>query len=114
MEAVEVPRLEMIVDAPRVAAVALAEDGLPFWIPAADPRWWAAHKLWLSREPDREPLRRQRDRDQGLAVVQLLAVAWGEVDVSDEALASIPVSLRQQLHQVLLTGADGMHDVPEW
>lgn len=114
IEAVEVPRLEMIVDAPRMTAVAVAEDGLPVWIPAADPRWWAAHKLWLASEPSREPVKRQRDRDQGLAVAQLLALAWGEADMSDEALASIPVPLRQQLRQALLEAQEGVGDEPEW
>ena len=38
VEAAEVPRLEMIVDAPRFTTVAVAEDGLPVWIAAADGR----------------------------------------------------------------------------
>ena len=54
LTAIEVPGLEMIVDAPRFSSVAVAEDGLPVWISAADPRWWAAHKLWLAARPDRE------------------------------------------------------------
>jgi hypothetical protein len=104
VEAVEVPRLEMIVDAPRFTTTAMAEDGLPVWIAAADPRWWAAHKLWLANEPTRDPLKRQRDRDQGKAVAAMLAGYWGTVDVSDAALASIPVVARQALRAAIASG----------
>jgi len=30
------------------------------------------HKLWLSEQSDREPVKKQRDHDQGLAVAQLI------------------------------------------
>lgn len=114
VEAVEVPRLEMIVDAPRFTATAVSEDRLPVWIAAADPRWWAAHKLWLASEPSRDPLKRQRDRDQGKAVATMLSQVWGEVDVSDEALASIPAEARRDLRTEIARGTtDGDHRA-EW
>jgi hypothetical protein len=94
MEAVEVLRLEMIVDAPRFTTTAVAEDGLPVWIAAADPRWWSAHKLWLATEASRDPLKRRRDRDQGKAIADMLARFSGTIDVSDAALASIPAPMR--------------------
>lgn len=112
MDAVEIPRLEMIVDAPRFAATAVAEDGLPVWIAAADPRWWAAHKLWLASEPSRDPLKRQRDADQGRAVATMLAQAWGPADLSDQALASIPAALRESLRNLVAAAGDGSK--PEW
>jgi len=99
LEAVEVPRLEMIVDAPRFSAIAVADDGLPVWISAADPRWWAAHKLWLGDEPKREAIKRQRDRSQGQAVAQMLAGPLGELDLSDATPASIPAKLREGLRR---------------
>ena len=37
-----------------------------------DPRAFALHKFWLSGQPDREPLKKQRDRGQALAVAQLV------------------------------------------
>jgi hypothetical protein len=113
VQAVEVPRLEMIVDAPRFSAIAVAEDGLPVWIAAADPRWWAAHKLWLAAEPTREPLKRHRDQDQGNAVAAMLARAWEPVDLSDEALAAIPTGIRQNLREAVSRGAE-QTERPEW
>lgn len=101
LTAIEVPGLEMIVDAPRFGTVAVAEDGLPLWLSAADPRWWAAHKLWLASRPDREPLKRERDREQAFAVAAMLARHWSEVDLSDTTLASVPARLRQQLRDLV-------------
>jgi hypothetical protein len=114
IEAVEVPRLEMIVDAPRFTTTAVAEDGLPVWIAAADPRWWAAHKLWLATELSRDPLKRQRDRDQGRAVAAMLAGFWGEADVSDQALASVPAFARQALRAAIVRGAGDAGETIEW
>ena len=105
LEAVEVPRLEMIVDAPRFSTVAVTEDGLPVWIAAADPRWWAAHKLWLGSERERQPIKRQRDKDQGNAVAAMLATVWDSVDLSDGTLASIPMDIRRALREAVAMGA---------
>jgi hypothetical protein len=99
--ATEVPRLEMIVDAPRFSSIAIAEDGLPVWIAAADPRWWAAHKLWLSSEQTREPIKRRRDGDQAKAVAEMLARTWPNADLSDTALAAIPAPVRQRLRDIV-------------
>lgn len=114
MKAVEVPRLEMIVDAPRFSATAVSEDGLPVWIAAADPRWWAAHKLWLGTEPSREPLKRRRDRDQGKAVAAMLATVWGTANMSDAALASIPAGVRQALRTELALASGTPDQKTEW
>ncbi len=37
-----------------------------------DPRAFALHKLWLAGQPDRNPLKKRRDENQGLAVAQLI------------------------------------------
>ncbi len=110
--AAEVPRLEMIVDAPRVTSIALDERGLPVAVSAADPRWWAAHKLWLAEQGDREPLKRERDGAQGRAVASILALHWASLDVSDAALASIPMFLRERLRTAIEAG--GGRSVAEW
>ena len=111
--ATEVPRLEMIVDAPRFSSIAVSEDGLPVWISAADPRWWAAHKLWLSSEQSREPIKRQRDRDQARAAAEMLAKTWPDTDLSDTVLAAIPASVRQQLRDAV-TDATDTDQPPQW
>lgn len=101
IEAIEVPRLEMIVDAPRFTRTAIDEDGLPVWMAVADPRWWCAHKLWLSEEPSRNGAKRRRDHAQAHAVATMLAHHWTDLDLSDEALAAIPAVLRRQLREAV-------------
>jgi hypothetical protein len=114
LTAIEVPGLEMIVDAPRFSSVAVAEDGLPVWISAADPRWWAAHKLWLAARPDREPLKRGRDREQAKAVAGMLARHWNALDLSDTALASIPAVLRRELRNLVAAAESEEESGIEW
>jgi hypothetical protein len=97
--AAEVPRLEMLIHAPRLETMAIAEDGLPVWISAADPRWWAAHKLWLAEQDSRSPIKRGRDLAQGRAVAEVLANHWEGLDLSVEATSSIPASLRDRLRE---------------
>lgn len=106
VQAVEVPRLELIVDAPRFGATAIADDGLPVWISAADPRWWAAHKLWLASQSSRDPRKRQRDDDQAHAVAAMLATRWTNLDLADEVLASIPAGVRQDLRKAVAAAPD--------
>jgi hypothetical protein len=58
--------------APPFEAIAIDEKGGPVRIVASDPRVFAAHKLWLSGQPDRDPTRRRRDAAQARAVAQIV------------------------------------------
>jgi hypothetical protein len=58
--------------APSFEAVTIDEKGEPLRIVATDPRVWVAHKLWLSKRQDREPLKRRRDEAQAYAVGRLV------------------------------------------
>jgi hypothetical protein len=90
LEAVEIDKLHWLVEAPRFAAVAIAENGLPVRMVAADPRFFAAHKLWLGERQDREPEKRGRDRLQGEAVAGLLAGGLSTLSLDDAALMQLP------------------------
>ncbi len=54
-------------------AIAIDERGEPCRIVTTDPRVWAAHKLWLSKRPDREPIKRRNDEAQARAIGRLVA-----------------------------------------
>jgi hypothetical protein len=59
--------------APSFEAVVINETDEPLRIVATDPRVWVAHKLWLAKRQDREPLKRRRDEAQAHAVGRLVA-----------------------------------------
>ena len=106
VQAVEIPRLELIVDAPRFSSTAISDEGLPVWIAATDPRWWAAHKLWLASQDSRDPRKRQRDHDQAYAVAAMLATRWQSLDLSDSVLAAAPATMRQSLREAVAATSD--------
>lgn len=97
LEAAEIGKLQWLVEAPRFTAAAIAENGLPLPMVVADPRFFAAHKLWLSRQQDREPEKRGRDRFQAQAVAKLLAGPLSSLPLDDVVLSQLPPILRDEL-----------------
>jgi len=72
LEAVEIRNLQWLISSPKFSQVVIGDDGYPAPLVVPDPRAFALHKLWLSEQADREPVKKQRDCDQGLAVAQLI------------------------------------------
>ena len=107
MVAVEIPKPEWVIEAPRFEAIAIADDGSPCRMVAADPRWFAARKLWLSARPDRDPRKKPRDAEQGRAVAALLARAFPQLATTDAALSQIPQDLRAALRAACSAAACG-------
>ena len=92
MEAIQIAGLAWLENAPKFEAVAMAEDGFPVRIQTVDPRIFAAHKLWLSEQPDRDPLKRRRDRAQAMAVHDL-ASRYLALGFDDPVVAKMPKPL---------------------
>ncbi len=72
LEAVEIRNLQWLLSSPKFYQAVIGDDGYPSEMAVPDPRAFALHKFWLSGQPDREPVKKQRDRDQALAVVRLV------------------------------------------
>lgn len=62
-------------------------------IVAPDPRWFALHKLWLAEQDERNPLKRRKDRAQGLGVLGAVAEAMPHYPLDAAFVASIPPEL---------------------
>ncbi|PWE77262.1 hypothetical protein XF30_11310 [Bradyrhizobium sp. SUTN9-2] len=90
LAAVQIEGLDWLQNAPAFEAVAIDEKGEPVRIVAPDPRVWAAHKPWLSRRPDREALKRQRDAAQAGAVGALVANYLTLLPFDAEQLRMLP------------------------
>jgi hypothetical protein len=70
--AAEIRNLDWLISSPKFTQTIIGNDGYPARIVTPDPRAFALHKLWLSRQTDREAVKKKRDRDQAIAIAQLL------------------------------------------
>ena len=70
--ATELRNLQWLVSSPKFSQVVIGQDGYPALMIVPDPRAFALHKLWMSGEEDREPVKKVRDRDQAVAVAKLM------------------------------------------
>ncbi|WP_274630700.1 nucleotidyltransferase domain-containing protein [Arvimicrobium flavum] len=71
-------------------AVAIDARGFPLRLVVPDPRAFAVHKLWLSEQPDRNPAKRRRDRQQAEMVAQVTARYLQHLPFETTALKSFP------------------------
>lgn len=69
--AAEIAGLAWLENAPAFEAIAIDEKGGPLRLIVPDPRIFAAHKFWVSKRADREPIKRRRDLAQAQAVARL-------------------------------------------
>lgn len=70
--AAEVPGLQWLLNAPKMMATIIDENGHPARMRAPDPRAFALHKAWLSQQTQREPIKKPRDLAQAQAVAQTI------------------------------------------
>jgi hypothetical protein len=84
---------DWLIGAPKLEETVIGWDGMPLFMPCVDPRVFALHKLWLSKEPSRQARSRPRDVAQAEAVA---AVATGYLNLkfTDRDLARLPQELK--------------------
>ena len=71
---------------------------LPAKIVAPDPRMFALHKMWLSQQPERNPLKRTKDAKQALAVMETVVTRMPHYPMDDTFVAQLPAPLRDVIH----------------
>ncbi len=72
LEAAEIRNLQWLASSPKFRQIVIGEDGYPAAMACPDPRAFALQKFWMSAQPDRNPLKKQRDRNQAIAVAHLV------------------------------------------
>lgn len=87
------PGLDWLTAAPKIAQIVIAENGYPVRFVVPEPRVFALHKLWLSIQPTRDPVKRKRDFRQGEAVASL-ALEYLNMSFDDEMVRRLPAELR--------------------
>lgn len=80
-----------------VSAVVIDFDGWPVVVAAPDPRYFALHKLWLSKRPDRPAIKRAKDKRQGEALLLTVGEHMLHYPLDDQFVQTLPAPLRDEL-----------------
>jgi len=84
--------LQWLVNAPKFEQIAIGFDGLPVWMACIDPRVFALHKLWMSKQEGREAIKRRRDASQARAVA-IVASDYLDLKFAAKDLSALPIDL---------------------
>lgn len=97
LHAVAIESQKWMAASPSFEQVAIAADGYPVALVAPDPRSFALHKLWLSEQTGREPIKKARDREQALAVASLVAEHLQHLPFTEDQLKMFPKGVISRL-----------------
>ncbi|MGA7618655.1 GSU2403 family nucleotidyltransferase fold protein [Candidatus Binatus sp.] len=84
--------LEWLGAAPRMTQIVIADNGFPVRFVVPEPRVFALHKLWVSLQPTRDPIKRKRDFRQAEAVAQL-SLEYFNLRFDGPAIKALPAAL---------------------
>jgi len=96
---VPLPEQEWLLLGRPVDHVIGCRDGSPARIVAPDPRWFALHKLWMAAQAKRNPLKRPKDRQQGLALLDAVARAMPHYPLDTAFAEDVPGELAPFLEE---------------
>ena len=91
---VPLPEQEWLLPGRHVDQVVPCRDGSAARLVVPDPRWFALHKLWLARKPERNPLKRRKDGLQGQALLDTVAETMPHYPLDAAFETALPAELR--------------------
>lgn len=92
--------IEWLLAAPTIDQIIVGADGYPLKIVVPEPRTYALHKLWLSEQQSRTPVKRPRDRDHARIVAQLSERYLGKT-LSAKEMPWLSAELKAQIKPLL-------------
>jgi hypothetical protein len=92
MEAAAIIGLQWLINAPKFEEVVIGADGRPLMMSCIDPRAFALHKYWLSKQDSREAEKRRRDAAQAQAVA-MVASQYLNLPFRAKELSALPIEL---------------------
>lgn len=94
---VSLPEQEWLLKGRWVDHVVVGRDNRPARIVAPDPRWFALHKLWMADKPQGNPLKKPKDRKQGLALLSAVSQAMPHYPLDAAFASELPNELAPYL-----------------
>ena len=92
LEAAAITGLQWLMNSPKFEQVAMGADGRPVWMSCVDPRAFALHKYWLSKQDSRDSVKRRRDAQQAKAVAQV-ASTYLNLRFEAKDLTALPIDM---------------------
>ncbi|MGE0279951.1 MAG: GSU2403 family nucleotidyltransferase fold protein [Rhizobiaceae bacterium] len=102
--------LNWLVNAPKFEAVAIADDGYPVPMACPDPRVFALHKAWISRDMRRDPRKKGRDIEQARTAADIASSRLGMSFDDASALSVLPTSIRALRSTIQSLPSEGSQD----
>jgi hypothetical protein len=93
LQPVPLPEQDWLLLGEQISHVVCDMDRNPARLVVPDPRWFGLHKLWLSQKPERNRLKIGKDRQQGIAVLDLVSAHMPRFPLDAKFEAQIPSSL---------------------
>ena len=99
LRAAEIKNLHWLVSSPKISQVVIGDDGYPAALSVPDPRSFALHKMWLSNQANREPVKKKRDHDQGVAVASLIVRYLPQYEFKSSELRMFPKTVLSEFQK---------------
>ena len=96
LEAVEVMSLQWLLSSPKFSQTVIGDDGYPALMVVPDPRAFSLHKLWLSKQEDRDPMKRRRDQRQGITAAKVILSYLTQYKFTQSELRMFPADIVEQ------------------
>ena len=93
LKPIGIPGQEWLTALPSVTSIVIDDQGLPLRFEVPDPRLFALHKLWIAQNPKRNALKRQKDIQQGKAIIELLENKIMHLHFDQEFCKHLPAAL---------------------
>lgn len=90
---IPLPEQDWLIPGRYVEHVVACYDRKAARIIAPDPRWFALHKLWLSDKPQRDVLKKPKDRAQGREVLALVRDSMPHYPLDEDFAKTLPPEL---------------------
>lgn len=94
---IPLPEQEWLLNGRQVDRVVGVRDGEAARIVVPDPRWFALQKLWLAEKPQRDPQKKDKDRKQGIALLDAVWLTMRHYPINDAFHDELPAELKPYL-----------------
>ena len=107
LQPIPLPEQNWLLEGKPVDQVLCGSNGKAARIVSPDPRWFALHKMWLSEKPERDPMKKPKDRNQAILVWRAVREFMPHYAIDRALERALPQALRRPFQQ-LQESLDGL------